>query len=876
MTIRNTALSTLWLCLAALGTAEAQQTPTPGEFSLQRGASGLELSVGAKAPFRVTANAVENQRLVDVPDSEVVIALWEERASNGQTTPWYGISRDGGQSFVSVTRTSYEIGMDRAGRFDPLQKLPDFFSNSLLPNNGSVYFVQYHTRALAEYQEQVEALGAKIHGHVTNHANLVRMSPATRAQVAALPFVRWVGPYHNEFRLEQYLLERLETGALSGTQPYNVWVFDRDVGDQAAVKAKIEAIGGVVREYNPKSSLLGAMLTEPQLAAVASMEEVQHIDRHSELEPDLDIVRQFSGTNYLETMTGFTGVDVRGEIADTGVLTTHQEFQHHGGVTMHGGQSGSQSHGTSVYGIVFGDGTGNAAARGLLPDGGGIFADTGFNSWLNNTTPTSRAAMAAELVDPGDIYRGLFQTNSTGSTRTALYTTISANMDQIVLDNDLVILQSQSNAGSTQSRPEAWGKNMMGIGGINHEGTLTRADDNWSFSGSIGPATDGRIKPDMAHFYDGILTASSSGGFTTSFGGTSGATPCTAGHFGLFFQMWHNDVFDNDPTGATPFFSKPHFETAKAAMINTAEPWDFSGATHDLTRVHQGFGAANVQYMYDMRDKTVWRNREMIDALETISIPVNVAPGEAKLKVTMVYRDLPGIVGAAQHRINAIALRVTAPGGTTYTGNSGLLVGNVSTPSDIFNEVDTVENVWIDNPAAGSWNVEIVGLDINTDLYPGVGGNNADYSLWVTGATESCTAPIVYCTAQVNSQGCTPAIATTNSPSIAAGDFSVDASNILNNKQGILFWGLAADAQPFAGGTKCVANPVRRTPLQTSGGNAVGVDCSGNFSYTFTTSYLNSKGLTAGQTIYAQYWSRDNVQTATTNLTDAVEFTLCE
>ena len=37
-----------------------------------------------------------------------------------------------------------------------------------------------------------------------------------------------------------------------------------------------------------------------------------------------------------------------------------------------------------------------------------------------------------------------------------------------------------------------------------------------------------------------------------------------------------------------------HAATAKAVMINTAREYDFTGTGHDLTRVHQGWGRANV------------------------------------------------------------------------------------------------------------------------------------------------------------------------------------------------------------------------------------------------------------------------------------------
>ena len=92
--------------------------------------------------------------------------------------------------------------------------------------------------------------------------------------------------------------------------------------------------------------------------------------------------------------------------------------------------------------------------------------------------------------------------------------------------------------------------------------------------------------------------------YTDDFGGTSGATPIIAGHCGLFFQMWADGIFGNevDP-GGTVFDNRPHMTTAKAVMINNAKQYPFTGATSDLTRVHQGWGWPNVQNVYDRREK---------------------------------------------------------------------------------------------------------------------------------------------------------------------------------------------------------------------------------------------------------------------------------
>ena len=246
---------------------------------------------------------------------------------------------------------------------------------------------------------------------------------------------------------------------------------------------------------------------------------------------------------------------------------------------LHANNSTNTSHGTSVYGCVFSDGTGNANGRGLIPDAQGIFS-----SFIGLG---DRYAHTLELLQAP--YNAVFQTNSWGSCCTTLYGTASAYMDLIIFDSDLVILQAQANTGNQSSDVSAWAKNVVSIGGIRHLDTLSRSDDFWGNAGSIGPATDGRIKPDFAYWYDSILTTSNTGGYTTSFGGTSAATPVSAGHFGLLFQMWADGIFGNEVVpGGTVFNNRPHMSTARALMANSVKPYEFSGSNADLTRNHQG------------------------------------------------------------------------------------------------------------------------------------------------------------------------------------------------------------------------------------------------------------------------------------------------
>lgn len=137
-------------------------------------------------------------------------------------------------------------------------------------------------------------------------------------------------------------------------------------------------------------------------------------------------------------------------------------------------------------------------------------------------------------------------------------------------------------------------------------------------------------------------------------------------------------------------------------------------------------------------------------------------------------------------------------------------------------------------------------------------------------------APTTYCTAKVNSQGCTPQVAFTGTPSASGAPFTITCSQVLNDKFGLLFYGYGPKAVPFQGGWLCVRGPVRRTALQSSGGNPPPDDCSGVYLYDFDARIQSGAdpvlALDAG--VYAQYWFRDplSVSGFTTGRSDAIYF----
>lgn len=136
-------------------------------------------------------------------------------------------------------------------------------------------------------------------------------------------------------------------------------------------------------------------------------------------------------------------------------------------------------------------------------------------------------------------------------------------------------------------------------------------------------------------------------------------------------------------------------------------------------------------------------------------------------------------------------------------------------------------------------------------------------------------APQTYCTAKVNGLGCTPSIAWSGAPSFSgADDFRIRATQVLNNRNGLLFVGRSPLAAPFYGGTLCVAPPVSRAPVQNAGGNAGVDDCSGIFDTLLSHAWLTAKGFVVGDDLQAQYWSRDPFSPQEIGLTNALAFEL--
>ena len=631
----------------------------------------------------------------------------------------------------SPSRSSLHL---KFATFDPAQGEVEVPEALRADGATGLWVVQFGRAPTDALREAVRRAGGEVLRYLPENAYVVRMDAAEAAAVRAQDPVRYVGAYHPAYRLDPELRDALAQGrdpsGDGGVGRYYIVVADKH-NDKPALAEGIRALGGKVRFDHPGSLLFEVELTAAQLRSAANLDQVLWIDRWTAVEFDMDNARIQGGGNYVESQGGFTGTGVNAHIYE-GVEATHPDFT--GGVTAVA-SGGASTHGHATAGIVFGNGTSNPAVRGMAPDAGKFYTHAGATA--------SRYQVVRDLVN---IHNVSHTTASWGGGRTTQYTSTSADSDDIIFDHDIAWTQSQSNAGNQQSRPQAWAKNIFSIGGVAHRNNSFAGDDSWAAgNASTGPAADGRIKPTLCAYYDGIGTSDrtgsagySNGNWTSSFGGTSGATPIVAGHNVLAIEMFTDGVFGNTVRnpGGSRHSNRPKFTTLKALQVASAAQYSFTASSSDNRREHQGWGFPDLRRMWDYRAKTyIVDESSVLSQGQSRRWDIQVGSGEPDLKICMTYADPAANPAASIARVNDLSLRVVDPNGVTYWGNNGLNGGVWSVPGGSEDSINPIECVFVRNPAAGLWHVEVIATLVVQDSHVETPGVDADYGLVVSGGT---------------------------------------------------------------------------------------------------------------------------------------------
>ncbi len=662
----------------------------------------------AQAPQDSAIRAETQSQELRFRVGEVTVRRWTDAGA-----PRAAMLRDGSATWFELAQPN-DLLMTVHGQFDPLQGMPQYPGALNAPAGSRLHLVQFQTQVLPEYRSALQRAGLEILHFLPANCLVVRADAAALDAARALPCVRWVGAMPNAWKLDA----ETQAFALGAGEARELNLVLAAKKDRAALAGQVAQVGGKVTDLCDGSILIRATLTPAQLAQVMALDTFLWADPVTPVGYDMDNARVQGGGNYIETLGGYLGQGVRAEISEY-FDETHPDFA---GRYVLRGVNNVSSHGHCTAGCVAGAGVGNVAARGMMPlctviEGGYTNAGSHY------------AQITGGPVAP---VNSMQVTSSWGSVQTPSYTSVSANVDDALFDADFVRTQSMSNLGTTSCRPEAWPKNTISVGGLSHGNNANPADDVWT-SASIGPAADGRMKPEICAYYDNVLTsdrpgaagyntaAGTAGDYTPTFNGTSSATPIVSGHVGLIQQMFTDGLFGNPlplpATAANRFANRSHASTVKALLTNTAAQYTFSGTAANLARTKQGWGFPSLSTLYDNRSKVVVLDEyDTLQVGQTRSYLVWIAPGTPEFRATMVYADPSNLALAAVHLINDANLKVTrVSDGTFWWGNNGLAAGNFSTSGGVANNRDNLEAVYLQSPAAGLYSIEVSALSIVQD-----------------------------------------------------------------------------------------------------------------------------------------------------------------
>ena len=147
---------------------------------------------------------------------------------------------------------------------------------------------------------------------------------------------------------------------------------------------------------------------------------------------------------------------------------------------------------------------------------------------------------------------------------------------------------------------------------------------------------------------------------------------------------------------------------------------------------------------------------------------------------------------------------------------------------------------------------------------------------------DCCANTTSYCTAGTTTNGCAALLSASGVPDAsAATGFTVTASGVEGQKQGILFYGLSGSlAQPWGTGSSflCIKSPTQRSAPQNSGGTIN--TCNGTLAldwnaYIATNPTALGSPFVGGETVWIQAWFRDPPSPKSTSLSNALMFAVC-
>ena len=463
--------------------------------------------------------------------------------------------------------------------------------------------------------------------------------------------------------------------------------------NKADVETQLQQMGLVL--VPTKFNFLNTILVQPdvsKLNAVATLPFISFI-REQSLK-DKIINYNDIATHGISSLQSISGRNLAGKgvvvgVGDNADISTHIDFN---GKLISRHPYPPDNHGTHTSGTTAGAGFINPKNRGMAPRAQIL------SQWFSDVivfTPTY--VTDYNMIATNNSY----YSSAMGCTGNRIYDVTSNYVDAQMKNYDEVLhVIAAGNDGSYTcgSYPTSFGtiksgwqcaKNVITVG------AMDQANYNIASFSSRGPTLDGRIKPEIVT--NGYATVSTypNNTYATNFG-TSMAAPVITGTTALMQERYRQLHSGANAKAAL----------IKALMCNTAE--DLGNPGPDYT---YGFGMLNARKAVEAMEANQYFSNSTITSQND---PYNIVipAGVRRLKILLTWADHPAAANASVTLVNDLDLTVTEPSILVHLPLvlNPLNVTGIAT--EAADHVNNIEQVVIDNPAAGTYNINVNGFAV--------------------------------------------------------------------------------------------------------------------------------------------------------------------
>ncbi len=589
---------------------------------------------------------------------------------------------------------------DKSSEYD-LQDLSTIYDsnqreNLAKYNDSFLTYLQFNKIPTKEIKARLDAVGVRLHSYHSNNIYLASIPhQLSFAQAEELGIVAY-GDKNPQQKLAAPLLEKnYPAHCVKDNRVELAFNFHEGLGRSVFTEILVSHGVEILKDQNQSGFTITGLVDPQKIDAISEEPVVTFIDA---VTPPVELlnheVRSLQQVNYVNAASGknLNGDGVVVGIGDGGELGDHLDFEGRIINYANGTYSSFGDHGDHVAGIIGGAGTLNPQHRGMASEATLLIQKTSLITFYMEDYVNNH-----DMVLTNNSYGTSFNCDLNGT-----YNYTSQTLDIQMRDFPEVLhVFAAGNSGNQTCTPFPAGyntllryyqsaKNVLTVGNVTENREIKA-------NSSRGPVKDGRLKPEICGVGTGVYSTGRTFNYKSK-SGTSMSAPAVTGTIALMTESYRDENSGANPKGGL----------LKAIACNTADDLGNPGPDYIY-----GYGLINARRSVETIEEDRFLESSISDGgsnTHTVTVPANTK----EVKVMLYWQDKEAEPYPVKALVNDLDLLMTTPGGSNYLPwvldpDPANVANNATRQVD---DLNNIEQVTLDNPAAGNYTITVSGTDI--------------------------------------------------------------------------------------------------------------------------------------------------------------------